>query len=229
MVNTSTTKKSYPFIPTRTWWELRRRFKQSLPREVDSSYLQTILGIGDSQARSLLIYLKVIGLIDDTGKLTPRANQWRDDEQYSALCEEIRHTIYPPTLLDALPPPNPDRSQAEGWFLRETGVGQKMAAKLASFYLLLAAGDIASEKLPSPKSSDGVQRVNGNRATPRPPSQRPGKVTNPATKNVTMEQDSDLRQPSLHIDIQIHIDASASSEQIDSIFSSMARHLYGKA
>ena len=34
--------------------------------------------------------------------------------------------------------------------------------------------------------------------------------------------------PTVHIDVQIHIDSSASSEQIDQIFSSMARHLYGR-
>ena len=32
--------------------------------------------------------------------------------------------------------------------------------------------------------------------------------------------------PTLHIDIQIHIDSSASADQIDQIFASMARHLY---
>ena len=35
-----------------------------------------------------------------------------------------------------------------------------------------------------------------------------------------------LAEPSVHIDIQIHIDSSASPEQIDQIFASMARHLY---
>ena len=34
--------------------------------------------------------------------------------------------------------------------------------------------------------------------------------------------------PELHIDIQIHIDSTASPEQIDQIFASMARHLYGR-
>ena len=34
--------------------------------------------------------------------------------------------------------------------------------------------------------------------------------------------------PSVHIDIQIHIDSSANPEQIDQIFASMARHLYGR-
>lgn len=33
--------------------------------------------------------------------------------------------------------------------------------------------------------------------------------------------------PSLHIDVQVHIDSSATTEQIDRIFRSMATHLYG--
>ena len=37
-----------------------------------------------------------------------------------------------------------------------------------------------------------------------------------------------IDQPSLHIDVQIHIDATASPEQIDKIFSSMGRYLYGR-
>lgn len=31
----------------------------------------------------------------------------------------------------------------------------------------------------------------------------------------------------LHIDIQVHIDPRSSAEQIDHIFASMAKHLYG--
>jgi hypothetical protein len=33
--------------------------------------------------------------------------------------------------------------------------------------------------------------------------------------------------PAVHIDIQIHISPESSSEQIDKIFESMAKHLYG--
>ena len=35
------------------------------------------------------------------------------------------------------------------------------------------------------------------------------------------------KRPALHIDIQVHIDPTASAEQIDHIFASMARHFYG--
>ena len=34
-------------------------------------------------------------------------------------------------------------------------------------------------------------------------------------------------RPALHVDIQVHIDPTSSSEQIDQIFASMAKHLYG--
>lgn len=35
--------------------------------------------------------------------------------------------------------------------------------------------------------------------------------------------------PSLHIDIQVHVSSEASAEQIDQIFASMAKHLYGRS
>ena len=38
---------------------------------------------------------------------------------------------------------------------------------------------------------------------------------------------SATNRPALHIDIQVHIDPTSSAEQIDQIFASMAKHLYG--
>ncbi|HWO72881.1 MAG TPA: hypothetical protein VNN21_04920 [Dehalococcoidia bacterium] len=35
-------------------------------------------------------------------------------------------------------------------------------------------------------------------------------------------------EPKVHIDINIHIDSSVSAEQVDQLFASMARHLYGR-
>ena len=39
---------------------------------------------------------------------------------------------------------------------------------------------------------------------------------------------SEPNRPALHIDIQVHIDSNASPDQIDQVFASMARHLYGR-
>lgn len=46
------------------------------------------------------------------------------------------------------------------------------------------------------------------------------------TPNPTIRQATD--SPSVHIDIQIHIDANAKPEQIEKIFESMAKYLYKK-
>lgn len=55
----------------------------------------------------------------------------------------------------------------------------------------------------------------------------PSQIPNaPATAPAT--QPSERSGPSLHIDVQVHIDSSATTEQIDQIFASMAKHLYGK-
>ena len=44
-----------------------------------------------------------------------------------------------------------------------------------------------------------------------------------ATGSVATEN----RRPTLHIDIQVHIDPTLSADQIDHIFASMAKHFYG--
>lgn len=49
--------------------------------------------------------------------------------------------------------------------------------------------------------------------------------TAPVEKNGN--RDVTAGRPALHIDIQVHIDPTSSAEQIDQIFESMARHLYG--
>lgn len=40
-------------------------------------------------------------------------------------------------------------------------------------------------------------------------------------------QTGPTNRPGMHIDIQVHIDSAASAEQIDQVFASMAKHLYG--
>jgi hypothetical protein len=54
------------------------------------------------------------------------------------------------------------------------------------------------------------------------------KIKSPASANLKEPQKLGVaNQPSVHIDLQIHISPEASPEQIDQIFASMRRHLYG--
>ena len=46
--------------------------------------------------------------------------------------------------------------------------------------------------------------------------------------DVTQEDKaSSVNRPNLHIDLQIHISPDSTPEQIEAIFASMAKHLYG--
>ena len=75
--------------------------------------------------------------------------------------------------------------------------------------------EIAGE-LPE-RTESGLSDSTGNEppADTHPSLQGNGNLTGPT------------KQPGLHIDIQVHIDSTASAEQIDLIFASMAKHLYG--
>jgi hypothetical protein len=221
--------KSYPRIPTKNWWDLRRRFRQSPPRQVDVSYLQTVLRLSEGAAKNLLPSLRVVGLIDDSGQPTQRAMEWRDDDRYANVCEEIREQTYPRSLLDALPPPNPDRDQVERWFARETGTGEAAAKKMAAFYLLLCEADTsAAERAPERPTREQAQQRPRRRSAETPPRQRGAAVTTETPLAPTPSSISRPDFPAVHIDINVHIDADASPQQIDQLFESMARHLYGR-
>lgn len=61
------------------------------------------------------------------------------------------------------------------------------------------------------------------RQSPKPSSQPPAATPPPA-----LQPTHQSGLPTMHIDVQIHIAADAKPEQIDQIFASMAKHLYGK-
>lgn len=76
------------------------------------------------------------------------------------------------------------------------------------------------EQMPSETPTDAEQGLS------QPP------VNDPATEKIAPVEGGGTpiaatNRPALHIDIQVHIDATASAEQIDFIFASMAKHLYG--
>lgn len=224
-------KLTFPSIPLKQWWILRSKFKRSIPTSVTAGYLATALDMQPDSARAnVLPSLIAFKIIDQEGKPTDRANQWRDDEQYPAVCEQIRMEIYPQELLEALPPPAPNRDAAERWFANRTGVGEVAARRMALVYILLCeanpAGGEGSASQTSTKASSKVQKRT-------PPKQPQSKAVESASKTVGQpapvhkhqEVVSSSSIPSLHIDVQIHISPDASSDQIDHIFASMAKHL----
>jgi len=211
-------RKTYPVIPAKHWWSLRNRFQQSIPNAVTPGFLATTLGMKEQSAKGNIIpSLVVMGIIDQEGKPTDRAVRWRDDVEYSEVCREIRNELYPQELLDSMPGPSIDRSAVERWFATKTGLGDTAVKRFAVVYELLAKATVPEKREASPIS-----------ARPRPPTKRrPSKKASeePPAKEAEKPVIFSGVEPSIHIDIQIHISPDAKLDQIDQIFASMAKHL----
>ena len=179
----------------------------------------------DNSANSNVISpLKRIGLIDDENKPTMLANDWRIDDKYKAVCETIIKSVYPTELLDLFPDSSVDRVTARTWFMSQ-GVGQGAADKMVALFSLLKSGEIKDKisgytKSTTNKSANSKQhKASTNKATSKPSTDQP---TVGDDKNI-----DSINCPNLHIDLQIHISPDSTPDQIDIIFASMAKHLYG--
>ncbi len=219
-------RTSFPSIPAKNWWDLRQRFRASPPREVNAAYLSAVLSLTEKAAANLIPSLRTVGLIDDSGKPTERAGRWRDDEHYREVTREIISEVYPQQLLDVAPPDDHDPGAVKRWFMRETGTGEGRANILAAFYRLLAAGDPsgrdeAPRRSPDRQASPGRQR----QATPR---RQQANVEGVAERGDSKKEDVKPPLPSLSIAVQVYIDKDMTADQVDHVFASMARHLYGK-
>jgi hypothetical protein len=140
-------KRTFPILPAKWWWGLRDKLKQSVPNFVNAAYLAATLNIGEETAAKIALpAFRKIGIIDESGKPTERAIAWRDDEQYSNVCKDIKSEIYPEDILEALPSPKENRPAAERWFANRTKAGQSAVTKMVSFYQLLSDATLAKTK-----------------------------------------------------------------------------------
>jgi len=214
-------RSTFPVIPTKHWWALREKFKQSIPGVVTDNYLATVLHMGVPSARNnILPSLKQMGLIDENGEPKERARRWRDDKQYSKICDEIKKEIYPQDLLDAVSNPSEERGEAKSWFATQTGAGSNAVSKMVACYTLLCEADLSKVKETKGRSTMAVQK----KQKPKPPMPEDGE--NQHTRRAPEMPSDNSHHPQVCVNLQIHISADASTEQIDQIFASMAKHIY---
>lgn len=216
---------SYPTISEKNWWTIREKFKASLPSVVSPTYIKSLLSMAnDNSANSNVINpLRRVGLIDDDNKPTSLANEWRIDDKYKAVCDAIIKSVYPTELLDLFPDSNVDRASARTWFMSQ-GVGQGAADKMVALFSLLKSGEIKDGKAIGSKS-------NIKQSSPKPNKVATKKPATPTAVDQHIGDNGNISNstshPDLHIDLQIHISPDSTPEQIDAIFASMAKHLYG--
>jgi hypothetical protein len=184
--------------------------------KISTNYLQSLLGISEKAAKSILPHLKFIQLINADGSINERTSLWRDDQQYAAVCDLIKQEVYPQKLIQSIPDPITDTKTTVEWFMKETGVGISTAKKMTRFYQLLSKADCRenygfmktahSENQQNVMTADEVSQV--YKTEFESPAQPDGRTVKPAQLN-----------------IHIHIPSHASPAQIDLIFSAIAKHL----
>lgn len=224
-------KDSFPNLPSSLWWQLREKFIKSIPSTITPGYVATALGIQESSAKAnVMPSLFKLGFIDENYKPTDRIYEWRDDNKYAKVCSDIIKEIYPEELIEALPAPNPPREAVERWFANKVKVGANAAKKMAILYETLCEADYkkGKELLNNVKSGDSKQK---NRVA-KTEKKTPRIKTNGSSVQSKMEhrinENGNDFNPTIHIDIQIHISPEATAEQIDKIFLSMSKHIFKK-
>jgi hypothetical protein len=216
------TENSFPTVVEKNWWALRIKFKQSIPGVVTYGYLATVLNITEASARTNVFpWLRSMGLIDDDSKPTNLATRWRDDDSYADVCQEIVTKTYPRELIDAIDDLSHNYAAVKKWFANKMGVGDSSAQKLATTYVLLSEGN------PSKSSVASKKVVQAPKQKPR--ASRNQKPEHKAVTDVapsTHVKAPVAEGPGVSINLQIHISADSSPEQIDQIFAGMAKHIY---
>jgi len=211
---------TYPVFSGANWWKLRSKFKSAYPKgAITEEYLSSVLGmqIASVKNNGILANLRALGLLDAENKCTDLANRWRVDDTYVTACEEMRDRVYPSELIDI----GTDRGAVTSWFMNKSGAGESQANKLTALYLLISAPEIKepttkAKTMPKAQADKHSKTVEASKrvSTPEPKNKGASDITIPT--------------PSMNINLQIHISSEASPEQIDQIFASMAKHLYGR-
>lgn len=225
-------KVSFPYMTSGQWTLIRSRLRQSVPKAVDVDWLMAALGTSNKGAQNLMPQLRAIGLIDADGGPSDLAMDIRDDESYGEACARILASLYPQSLRDAYDNPETDPADVARWFMRNARTGEVTAKMQARLYLLLLGGQ-PPEPI-DPKANGATSRRAPAATKPSvekkaPQSAPPAEPREPAVATVGLQAPpAMLGGPTLHIDLQIHIGADSSDAQIEAVFKSMAKHLYGK-
>lgn len=201
----------YTTVPGKISLLLSKVKQVGVPRKVTQAWLKTI-GFTSSNDGSLIGILRVSGLIDTNGVPTERWSQFRGSRGKEVLGEGIRqgyselYNVYPDAHLRT-------NADLENVFSSSSKAGKQAIQKAVSTFKNLA-GEAEFKNSTTEEEMHIEAAVLHAPISDRKNAAGPGLGPN---------------APTLHIDVQVHVSSEASAEQIDQIFSSMAKHLYGKS
>ena len=182
-----------------------------------------------SASANVLPALRALGIVAEDAKPTDLAYDWRDDNKYKEVCEKIIKNVYPQGLQDLFHNSNDASLESlKSWFMRIAKVGDSAAMKFARTYLMLLQADLKQAKDITSNTKPKAAILNKPvKESIKSVIKTKHQVVEAQVSGGEKEQILSSLTPSLHIDIQIHISPESSTEQIDKIFESMAKHLKG--
>ena len=183
-----------------------------VPTKVTIAWMKTI-GYTSSNDASLMGVLKFVGLIDSSNIPTTIWTAYRGSSHRKVLGEAIKKGY---SDLFAIYPDANSRTATDlnhVFSTSSTGGAQVISKTVQTFKALV---DEAEFHTATDESLD-VSLSSG-------PLHKPAGTTAPLLPEKTALSGG----PEVHIDIQIHISPESTSEQIDKIFESMSKHLYGR-
>lgn len=212
-------RTGYPQIPSRVWWGVRDLLNRSPNLKFEDNNLAATLDVQPTAARQYLAEMKRIGILGDDGAATELGKEWRLDDGYDKAVNQILENSYPAALVSIAPPGVADRSIVEKWFVND-GLGSGTAKNKAGTYVMIANDRPGDAK---PRSSPATSARREDRMPQKPTKERSqqGRVPPPIPP-----AELSPPMPPLNINVQIHISAEATSDQIELIFSSMRKYLY---
>ena len=201
----------YAAVPRKLSKLLEKIQTVGMPVKADTTWLKTH-GFKSSNDPSALRVLEFIGFIDSTKHPTDRWQNYRHKGKSKSVLGAAIKQGYSALYEDFPEAHQSDDDDLENFFSVRSKAGkQAISRTVKTFQTLCSMADFDTvDHFGDAPYSDEVETLSPN------------------GEKVASEPDrSELAAPALHLDVQVHISADASESQIDKIFESMARHLYG--
>lgn len=199
----------YTTVPGKISGLLAKIRDVGVPSKVTVAWLK-IIGFTSSNDTTLIGVLKLVGLTDQNGVPTTAWQAFRGPNGRAVLGAGIKSGY---TELYSVYPDAHARSdtELEQVFSMSTKAGKQVRSKIVSTFKKLAVEADFDDYEPNATITVDSGPLHVPLVEQKPQGKAPMNKTS----------------PSLHIDMQIHISPDSSAEQIDLIFASMAKHLYG--
>lgn len=210
---------SFPQIPTTVWWGVRDILSKTPKVTLNENFLAVQLNVQKTAAKQYVTELRRVGMLSDENKATELALKWRMDDSYRAAVSEFLNRCYGEELI-ALAPTVADRERAVSWFKMQ-GLGEGSARNKAATYFLIASPEPGESPT---RSSAGTASIKTTTPKAKVFEKAGGGATETESAGASNTPNGHSIFP-VNLNLQIHISADASTDQIEAIFSSMRKHL----